>query len=74
MLDRHADVVNDAARDGLGSWIRGRLKHGVMARSLAADEDLAKVEISVDVLRAEWAKQRAAQLSLKNRTYCPRAC
>ena len=68
MLDRHADVVNAAARQNLGSWIRGRLK-GAESRSLAADEQLLQIKISVSELREQWSQQRAAQLSVKKRTY-----
>ena len=51
MLDRHADVVNAATRQSLGSWIRGRLKNGVEARGSSADQELAKIDISVSELR-----------------------
>ncbi|KAI1784327.1 hypothetical protein LXA43DRAFT_901841 [Ganoderma leucocontextum] len=71
MLDRHTDVINATARENLGGWIRGRLKNGVQARDLAADQDLARTEIPVPVreLREQWAEQRKAQLSVRNRTY-----
>ena len=72
MLDRHADVVNVAARENLGSWIRSRLKNGVESRALAAEEDLSRVKIPVDELREQWSQQRTAQLSVKNRTYSRR--
>ena len=67
MLDRHADVVNAATRRSLGSWIRGRLKNGVEARKSSADQELAKINISVSELRVQWKHQRDAQLSVKNR-------
>ncbi|KAI1788529.1 hypothetical protein LXA43DRAFT_894498 [Ganoderma leucocontextum] len=66
MLDRHADVVNESARENLGAWIRGRLKHGVDARTVAAEDDLSKIAIAVSELREQWLQQRAAQLSVKN--------
>ncbi|PIL33336.1 hypothetical protein GSI_04787 [Ganoderma sinense ZZ0214-1] len=66
ILDRHADVVNSAARENLGGWIRGRLKNGVEARGSTADEDLSKIDISISELREQWSEQRAAQLAVRN--------
>ncbi|KAI1790619.1 hypothetical protein LXA43DRAFT_882467 [Ganoderma leucocontextum] len=68
MLDRHTDVINATARENLGGWIRGRLKNGVRARDLAADQDMARSEMSLRELREQWAEQRTAQLSVRNRT------
>ena len=70
MLDRHADVVNASVREGLGGWIRGRLKNGIEARTQAANSDLSHIQIPVAELREQWAHQRAAQLSVKARK-CP---
>ncbi|KAI1782383.1 hypothetical protein LXA43DRAFT_1068847 [Ganoderma leucocontextum] len=50
----------------LSTWIRGRLKNGVEARGLAADEYLSETTVSVKELRAQWSQQREAQLSIKN--------
>ena len=69
ILDRHADVLNAAARENLGAWIRGRLKHGVEVRERVAGEELLKVGISVSELRQQWTEQRTAQLSVRNRRY-----
>ena len=67
MIDRHADVVNAAVRENLGGWIRSRLKHGVEARTRAADHELSKIQIPVSELRDQWAQQRTAQLSVRSR-------
>lgn len=67
MLDRHADVVNGEVRENLGGWLQRRLKHGVEARGLAADEELSKIEIPIHALCKQWTQQRAAQLSIRNR-------
>ena len=69
LLDRHADVVNAATRRNLGSWIRGRLKNSVQARTARADQHLAKIDVSVSELRKEWENQREAQLSVRNRKH-----
>ena len=58
MLDRHADVVNASVREGLGGWIRGRLKNGVEARTRAANKDLSTIQVPVAELREQWACQR----------------
>ena len=67
MLDRHADVVNASVREGLGGWIRGRLKNGIQARTQAANKDLSDIQIPVAELREQWAHQRKAQLSIRAR-------
>ena len=67
ILDRHADVVNATTRENLGGWIRSRLKHGVEARTQAADNELSKIQIPVSELRKQWEQQRAAQLSVRSR-------
>ena len=69
MIDRHTDVLNVTARENLGGWIRGRLKNGVEARDLAADEDLAATQVPLNQLRDQWSEQQTAQLSVRNRTY-----
>ncbi|KAI0628590.1 hypothetical protein C8Q77DRAFT_1067705 [Trametes polyzona] len=65
LLDRHADAMNRAVREDLGIWIRGRLKNGVEARTLAATQELASLDIGKDELRKQWEAQRTAQLSLR---------
>ncbi|KAI0628535.1 hypothetical protein C8Q77DRAFT_1067668 [Trametes polyzona] len=65
LLDRHADAMNRATREELGSWIRGRLKHGVEARTSGAKQDLAGINIHTAELRQQWEAQRTAQLSVR---------
>lgn len=67
MLDRHADAMNRNTREELGGWIRGRLKNGVEARTLAATQELAKIGIGKEELRSQWVAQKAAQLSVRKR-------
>ena len=69
MLDRHADVVNAAARENLGGWIRSRLKNGVEARAQAAEKEISQTQLPCAELRAQWHQQRAAQLNVKARKY-----
>ncbi len=70
LLDRHAEAINISARNELGNWIRGRLRHGVEGKTLAANEELSELGITVSELRIQWEAQRKAQLSLRQRK-CP---
>ncbi|OJT05167.1 hypothetical protein TRAPUB_3992 [Trametes pubescens] len=65
LLDRHAEAINISARNELGNWIRGRLRHGVEGKTLAANEELSELGITVSELRIQWEAQRKAQLSLR---------
>lgn len=74
ILDRHADAVNRTTREDLGIWIRNRLKNGVEARTLTAQRELAKINISKDELRKQWEAQKAAQLSVRKRKFISHSC
>ena len=69
IIDRHVSVVNASTRQKLGGWIRSRLRNGVEARQRAAIQELSNVKASIGELREQWALQRAAQLSVKNREW-----
>ncbi|KAI0630986.1 hypothetical protein C8Q77DRAFT_1074880 [Trametes polyzona] len=65
LLDLHADTMNRSTREELGSWIRGRLKHGVEARTSIARKELENIEVGKEELRAQWGAQKLVQLSVK---------
>ncbi len=70
LLDRHTEAIKISARNELGNWIRGQLRHGVEAKTLAANTELSELGIGVSELRIQWEAQRKAQLSLRQRK-CP---
>jgi hypothetical protein len=54
-------------RDGLGDWIRRRLRKGVERQGQKAAADLIVRGISEGELRSQWQNQQNAQLSLRAR-------
>ena len=54
-------------RDGLGDWIGQRLRLGVNQQGKAARAELLACGIPIEVLRAQWKLQQAAQLSVRSR-------
>ncbi|KAI0363187.1 hypothetical protein BV20DRAFT_1058256 [Pilatotrama ljubarskyi] len=65
LLDRHAESINEASYEELGSWICSRLKNGVEARTAAAEEEIIECGATVEELREQWKLQRTAQLSVR---------
>jgi hypothetical protein len=53
--------------EGLGDWIKRRLRKGVKKQGEKAAEDLKESGISITVLREQWDLQQKAQLSLRAR-------
>lgn len=54
-------------RDDLGDWITHRLHHGVLAQGRKAKAIMEESGVAVTELRAQWALQKEAQLSIRAR-------
>ncbi|KAG6819938.1 hypothetical protein H0H93_007262 [Arthromyces matolae] len=65
MLDRQVRLIGLEHRDGLGTWIKRRLKKGVEGQGATAQRTIKECGIPIDVLREQWADQRQAQLSVR---------
>ncbi|KAF7971664.1 hypothetical protein HWV62_20634 [Athelia sp. TMB] len=65
ILDRQLTFVGFDMRDGLGDWIRRKLKHGVIAMTAESQKTLNSCEASEAELREQWKSQVDAQISLR---------
>jgi hypothetical protein len=54
-------------REGLGDWIRRRLRKGVERQGGKAEAELAECSVPEAELRMQWKLQQEAQLSLRAR-------
>jgi hypothetical protein len=54
-------------RDGLGAWIRRRLRRGIDEQGKIAATELAACGTPVAELREQWELQQQAQLSVRAR-------
>lgn len=59
--------IAEEHRDQLGDWIARRLHKGVEQYSRRAADILWDCDIPTNELRGEWAAQREAQLSVRER-------
>jgi hypothetical protein len=54
-------------RDGLGAWIRRRLRKGISKQGKIAAAELGASGVPVAELRRQWELQQEAQLSVHAR-------
>lgn len=66
MLDRRLVHIQADLRDDLGRWI-GRKRLAVARKRKTAETALETSGHAPDFLRAQWADQRTAQLSVRSR-------
>lgn len=59
--------IAEEHRDQLGDWIARRLQKGVEQYSRRATDILQDCNIPIKELHEEWAAQREAQLSVRER-------
>ncbi|KAG6839934.1 hypothetical protein C0991_010226 [Blastosporella zonata] len=64
MLDRQVRFIGLEHRDGLGTWLKRRLK-GVEEQGAGARGAMKDCRVAVEVLHEQWADQRQAQLSIR---------
>lgn len=70
MIDRRITHVQDSLRDDLGRWAERRKASIILKRTEAARDVRASGQ-SAEFLREQWGLQRAAQLSIRKRTWAP---
>ena len=61
-------------RDGLGGWIRHRLKHGISRQKKTAQEEFTASALPRRFLEEQWQLQQAAQLSIRARKKVANFC
>ncbi|KAJ2917427.1 hypothetical protein MD484_g3033, partial [Candolleomyces efflorescens] len=65
LIDRLTARIGSEMRDGLGDWMKRRLKN-VEAQEAEAKKKLKQSGVPESELRQLWQEQRAAQISLRN--------
>lgn len=66
LIENQADFVVFSIRGSMGSWIRARVAR-CNAQVKKSSEDLQKLCIPSETLRAEWRAQKANLASVENR-------
>ncbi|KAF8452783.1 hypothetical protein L210DRAFT_3608606 [Boletus edulis BED1] len=66
LLDRQAAAIGHDLRHDLGPWLKRRIKKGVQEQGATSQAILDTCSVTIPDLEAQWAAQRAAQLSIRS--------